>query len=99
MSLRTEIKRMIEESLLKPGDILRIGSLEFGVQINGSPENMETVRPATLYEEEIKTEIVDNEEEPKTPQDNAFENMIHDLDDFDMHQTMNTEQKVDVNQQ
>ena len=38
----------ISESLVKPGDLLKIGTLSFGIQIDGLPEDIESMRPADI---------------------------------------------------
>jgi pSer/pThr/pTyr-binding forkhead associated (FHA) protein len=72
----------ISESPIKPGDLLKIGTLSFGVQIDGRPEDIESMRPADIPAPKKSPER-------KTVRaDDSFDEMISDLSDFDMNQTL-----------
>jgi len=72
----------ISESPIKPGDLLKIGTLSFGVQIDGRPEDIESMRPADIP-------APPKPSDKKTVRaDDSFDEMISDLSDFDMNQTL-----------
>ena len=74
----------IEEAVIKAGDHLRLGSLDFCVQVNGQPD-FDEMKPEDLSASRAIIETVDTGS-GKTEE--AFEDMLHDLDDFDLNQTM-----------
>ena len=80
----------ISEATINPGDKLQIGTLYFGVQIEGRPEDIESMRPA-----EIPAPVIPPK--PKTvPADDSFDDIINEFSDFDLHQTLG-ESSMDMN--
>lgn len=77
----------IEEAVLKPGDHLHMGPLDFCIQINGQPD-FDEMKP----DEYIPTEFIETLETGKQKTEEAFEDMMHDLDDFDLNQTLGVSQ-------
>jgi pSer/pThr/pTyr-binding forkhead associated (FHA) protein len=72
----------ISESLVKPGDMLKIGTLSFGIQIDGRPEDIESMRPADIPAKAKPTE------RQMIRADDSFEKMIDEFSDFDLNQTL-----------
>jgi pSer/pThr/pTyr-binding forkhead associated (FHA) protein len=72
----------ISESLVKPGDLLKIGTLSFGIQIDGLPEDIESMRPADIPAK------VQPSERKIIRADDSFEKMVSEFSDFDLNQTL-----------
>jgi pSer/pThr/pTyr-binding forkhead associated (FHA) protein len=82
----------VDEAIVHAGDVLEIGPVVMGVQIDGVPEHVEAVRPETRA-----TETLPREPQPVEKGEDAFETMIKDLaSDFDLNQTMNANDAVDA---
>lgn len=87
----------IEESPVRPGDELRIGGLNFRVQIDGVPENLfapaastvAAIPPPPDVEEDV--DLAQNEE--------AFEDMLKGLSGLDLAQTLDPANHPDPAQQ
>ncbi len=72
----------ISEAVLKAGDHLKIATLNFGVQIDGQPENIESMRPAEV------PAPAQPPEKKTIPSDDSFDNIIDEFSDFDLNQTL-----------
>lgn len=72
----------ISEAVLKAGDQLKIGTLYFAVQIDGQPENIESMRPA-----EIPAPTKPPEKKTVSA-DDSFDDIINEFTDFDLNQTL-----------
>lgn len=72
----------ISESPAKPGDLLKIGTLSFGIQIDGRPENIESMRPAEI------PAPAKSPERKVIHADDSFEKMMDEFSDFDLNQTL-----------
>lgn len=72
----------ISESPIKPGDLLKIGTLSFGIQIDGRPEDIESMRPADI------PAPVKSPERKVIRADDSFEKMMDEFSDFDLNQTL-----------
>jgi len=72
----------VSESMVKPGDVLKIGTLYFGVQIDGIPEDIETMRP-----QEIPAPAKPLQHKT-VPSEDSFEEIIGEFSDFDLNQTL-----------
>ncbi|MBC8377740.1 MAG: FHA domain-containing protein [Planctomycetes bacterium] len=74
----------IEETQLKAGDVLKIGPIEFVVQIDGVPESFEEY----LSEREVQPEVsTDEQPEVSTAEqseDENFEEVMQDFSDIDL---------------
>ena len=72
----------ISEATVKAGDQVKIGTLLFGVQIDGQPEDIESMRP-----EEIPAPP-----KPAAPKmagaNDSFDDIINEFADFDLNQTL-----------
>ncbi len=72
----------VSESPVKPGDVLKIGALYFGVQIDGRPENVETMRPAEV------PPAAHPPQKKTVPAEDSFEDIIDEISDIDLNQTL-----------
>ena len=70
----------ISESALKAGDKLKIGKLDFGIQIDGQPEDLETMRPEGIP----PAKVVKKEETVSGSQaGDVFEDIFSEFSDLD----------------
>lgn len=78
-------KRIERQARVHEGDILRIGSVVLGIQINGSPIDTESMRPPDRpIKKLLDTKLI------KKKANEAFDSMMVGLsEDFDMNQTSN----------
>jgi pSer/pThr/pTyr-binding forkhead associated (FHA) protein len=82
----------VDEAHVQAGDILEIGPVILGVQIDGNPKDIESMRPKDRL-----PRAASSVPKPIEQPDDAFEGMIKDLSsDFDLNQTLNADQGVDV---
>lgn len=81
----------IDEVSVKAGDILRIGPLVFGVQIDGNPKSIDSMQPQDTAKPTHPSIPV-----PISQTDEALEQMIKDFSDIDLHQTLTTDQLHDM---
>jgi len=82
----------VDEAEVGAGDILEIGPVIFGIQIDGMPKNIESMRPETRA-----TDTPPSEPEPVKKVDDAFESMVKDLSsDFDLNQTIDADHTADA---
>ncbi|HOQ04128.1 MAG TPA: FHA domain-containing protein [Anaerohalosphaeraceae bacterium] len=72
----------VSESPVKPGDVLKIGTLYFGVQIDGRPENIEIMRPAEV------PPAAQPPQKKTVPAEDSFEDIIDEISDIDLNQTL-----------
>ena len=72
----------ISEAVVKAGDQLKIGTLHFGVQVDGQPGDVESMRPAEI------PAPVKPPEKKTVPADDSFDDMINEFTDFDLNQTL-----------
>ena len=81
----------VDESPVNAGDLLKIGPVLFGIQIDGIPEDVGTMRPKDIPVPKNQSAPV-----PMQQTDEAFKGMIKDLSDFDLNQTLSTDHPVDI---
>jgi pSer/pThr/pTyr-binding forkhead associated (FHA) protein len=81
----------ISESPVKPGDVLKIGTVYFGIQIDGKPEDIETMRPAEI------PPAVHPAPKKTVPAEDSFEDIIDEISDIDLNQTLG-ESNLGMNQ-
>lgn len=74
----------IEETQLKAGDVLKIGPVEFVVQIDGVPESFEEYLSASEVQTEASTPEQPEASTAEKPEEEDFEEVMQDFSGIDL---------------